>query len=622
MVDILTQKFNYASIVLYRNYSRLDEKQHSSTSFNNSIDELDCDDEKPLSFLGGTVFMNPPVGRVVTLPAKFSKRDTMFFYDNSEVQERIQLNYAYVGKNHLTTFDTTKDRHIKNYYNNPFCEIRVKTIERSIRRHGDKITLKVYSHTKFRRFNSKYFKKTTSVLSATFNTKTGNFTTLRMELSPKVKSKRFRTNNFFELEGVLKNGGVLDFRSYVEKESKVYNNYKQIFNNEDFFSAVNIEFNFNQRKLDTNKFVELMTNRFVETKKIKVSNDFSFWIKNLYPTEKYLKKNERKLIASILDMFHIKSKITIKLMHDNSQFDIFAVSTLCYLFGDNFSKYIGSIHPDHFKNSKIDLSDNMLGTKNNFIQQSKNHDLTVTNIEKENIVKVINDVKISMSTSKSTFIEKRFISELVDHLNMIKKLRVYSSDLCMRARTYDEFNAEHMELSKMISFIKKGWVIEYYFNDKMVNDVEKPIKLNINLEDGEFGEITFYPYILKREEEYDEEGRFMHHCVASYSDKDKSIIISLRTENKEDRVTCEFDCQTGTLIQARHFCNKLPPADMELAIEELKNKTKYYSRMGMLHSKEKRKVPVKINGIEVTPEKLIIKPEDQFDRLFEPLVHF
>ena len=98
--------------------------------------------------------MNPPVGRVVTLPAKFSKRDTMFFYDNSEVQERIQLNYAYVGKNHLTTFDTTKDRHIKNYYNNPFCEIRVKTIERSIRRHGDKITLKVYSHTKFRRFNS------------------------------------------------------------------------------------------------------------------------------------------------------------------------------------------------------------------------------------------------------------------------------------------------------------------------------------------------------------------------------------------------------------------------------------------------------------------------------------
>jgi hypothetical protein len=192
----------------------------------------------------------------------------------------------------------------------------------------------------------------------------------------------------------------------------------------------------------------------------------------------------------------------------------------------------------------------------------------------------------------------------------------------MRARTYDEFNAEHMELSKMISFIKKGWVIEYYFNEKMVNEIEKPVKLKINLDNDEFGEITFYPYILKREEEYDEEGRFMHHCVASYSDKDKSIIVSLRTKNKEDRVTCEFDCQTGTLIQARHFCNKQPPADMELAIEKLKNITKYYARIGMLHSTEKRKVPVKINGVEVTPEKLTIKSEDRFNQLFEPQLLF
>jgi hypothetical protein len=72
MVDILTQKFNYASIVLYRNYSRLDEKQHSSTSFNNSIDELDSEDESPISLLGLIKSINPPVGRVVTLPAKFS----------------------------------------------------------------------------------------------------------------------------------------------------------------------------------------------------------------------------------------------------------------------------------------------------------------------------------------------------------------------------------------------------------------------------------------------------------------------------------------------------------------------------------------------------------------------
>jgi hypothetical protein len=161
-----------------------------------------------------------------------------------------------------------------------------------------------------------------------------------------------------------------------------------------------------------------------------------------------------------------------------------------------------------------------------------------------------------------------------------------------------------------MSLIKKGWVVEYQFVDKMVDDVEKPIDVKINLGESELlvdckelvGEITFYPHILKREEEYDEEGKFMHHCVASYSDKDRSIIISIRTEDKQDRVTCEFDCQTGTLIQAKHFCNRQPPGDMELAIEKLENKTKYYARMGLLHSLEKKKVLIKINGIEIDLE--------------------
>ena len=117
---------------------------------------------------------------------------------------------------------------------------------------------------------------------------------------------------------------------------------------------------------------------------------------------------------------------------------------------------------------------------------------------------------------------------------------------------------------------------------------------------------------MKREEEYDEEGRFMHHCVASYSDKEKSIVISIRTENKQDRVTCEFDCQTGTLIQARHFCNNQPPADIEMAVDKLKEKTKIYARMGILHSLDKKKVPIKINGIEVMSEHREPRRIDEF----------
>ena len=41
---------------------------------------------------------------------------------------------------------------------------------------------------------------------------------------------------------------------------------------------------------------------------------------------------------------------------------------------------------------------------------------------------------------------------------------------------------------------------------------------------------------------------------------------------------------------------------MELAIEELRDKTEYYARIGLLHSLEQKRVPVKINGIEIVVE--------------------
>ena len=611
MEDILTQRFNYASITLYRNYCKLDEKKQNRTTFNDDLDFLDEEDDFfVVKNTSGGFIRNPSIGKIVTIPPKTNNKKTRFFYSGSNLEERLQLNYA-MGKNH--SFDTSDDRHIKQHFNNPFSEISVNTVERSIRRHGDKITLKLYRHTKYRGFNSIYFRKTTSVQSLTYNTKTGNFTTLNMEMMPKKNSKHFRTNNFNSLENIIMRGGILDMRTYIDKESRIFPNHSIIFDNHTFMESINNEFKFNQQTKNKKnsvslfsgiEFIDLLTNKFIEDKKIKVSNNPFFWIKKFYPTEKYLKKNDRKLIASILDMFKIKSKITIKLMHENNLFDIYSVSLLCYLFGDNFSKYIGSIDPSHFQKSKIDISDNTWGNVKMFVNDNINHSFEISNIEKENIVKIINKLTDKIS------IGKRFISELIDHFNMIHKLRTYYPDLYLKSRTYDEFHNEHLELSKMMSLIKKGWVVEYQFVDKMVDDVEKPIDVKINLGESELlvdckelvGEITFYPHILKREEEYDEEGKFMHHCVASYSDKDRSIIISIRTEDKQDRVTCEFDCQTGTLIQAKHFCNKQPPGDMELAIVKLENKTKYYARMGLLHSLEKKKVLIKINGVEIDLE--------------------
>jgi hypothetical protein len=51
---------------------------------------------------------------------------------------------------------------------------------------------------------------------------------------------------------------------------------------------------------------------------------------------------------------------------------------------------------------------------------------------------------------------------------------------------------------------------------------------------------------------------------------------------------------------------------MELAVEQLKLKTKKYAKLGMLNNTEKKRVPVKINGIEIKKEVVPIFPEHLF----------
>jgi hypothetical protein len=287
--------------------------------------------------------------------------------------------------------------------------------------------------------------------------------------------------------------------------------------------------------------------------------------------------------------------------------DLVSFAVFCSYLGKDFAKYIGNLEPHVLENSFQKKDHDLYDTDAKhfvFNQKKELEYYYLRDIEKENLIKIANN-KDYKSVS---LISRSSLSLINDHFKMIHVIREYDPDVYMKARTTDEFHDEHRELTKMNSAIQKGWVIEYKFNEKMVEDVEKPLplKINLGLEDSPvFGEsiknddVTFYPYILKREEDYIEEGQFMHHCVATYADKEKSIIISVRTKDASDRVTCEYNCQDGRLIQSRHFCNGLPPADIEYVINDLNKKIQKYARLGMLHSTEKIKVPLRINGVEI-----------------------
>jgi hypothetical protein len=517
---------------------------------------------------------------IVTLPAKLQKgkRRVNYYYNNESVDDKVSL-YSRTSSN--KPFYTDKDRHIKAHYGNPYSHIEINLYERSITRKGDRITIKKYHQTKIRKINSIYFKKITYIYSVTIDLKTGNFTTVITSKTGRNVGKQFRTNSFQSLDVVLNQ----------IMSSEHLNYYDKIFSydeNDTYKKEVTRLLNLN----GSGGLCNLIIAKFVELKKIKVPNDYMNLLATHYPTEKFLKKNDRKLVASVLDAIGIKSKITIKMLHDNIETDLGTLYWICNLLGDEYPKFINNIDSHLFDKSKSSMAP-YVGIH---YAQMREKIKPLNGKDKETLCFILNDFIANADEYEKK--DSNYVSLIDDHVSMMEKIRPYDADICMKAKTWKDFKEEHREFTNIISMIRKGWVTEYVFNPKMIEDVEKPLTVEFKV-DEELVTETYYPYILKREDDYSEEGKFMHHCVATYSDKDKSIIISVRTKDGSDRVTCEFTTQSGHMVQARHFCNQRPPEDMMLAIDQLKVKTLKYARLGLLNCMEKKKSQVKINGIEV-----------------------
>ena len=573
MEILFSQRHSIATIIPMKDYCTLDNKKSTLNTF-------DVEENREYHFGKLTEMFNQ---NIITLPEKRKKgkRRVHYYYSSESVGENIPL---YSPSPNNQKYYTNKDRHIKAHYGNPYSQITVNTFERSITRNGDRITVKKYHHTKIRKINALYFSKRTSIYSITVDLKTGNFTTIITSKSGKGKGTQFRTNAFQSLDLVINN--IMSSED-VGDGSHIFTKIE----NDNIKREISKLLN-----LDGGPLYTSIVTKFVELKKIKVPNDYFNLLTTYYPTEKFFKKNDRKLVASVLDAIGIKSKITIKMLHDNIETDLGVLHWLCNLLGDNYPKFINNIDTRLFNTPKT----GMLPYFSIHYAQMREKVKPLNDKDKETLCFILNDLM-----ANGDEYEKRIgnYTQLIDdHINMMEKIRPFDANICMRAKTWKDFNQEHREFTKIIAMIRKGWVTEYVFNEKMVSDIEKPITIQLNIGDDEKPEIvteTFYPYILKREEEYSEEGTFMHHCVATYSDKDVSMIISLRTKDASDRVTCEFTTQTGFLVQARHFCNQQPPEDMMMAVDELKLKTVKYARLGLLNCLEKRKTQVKINGIEV-----------------------
>ena len=611
---ILYQRFSYAKITPYKNYSKIPREIKPPSGVYKQVSYDDLYGGTTTDYYDGEdgIGLAPMLDQV-------KNKNTRYFYWKDDYKNIPIIRFASKHKidGTIGVFYTTKDRHIKKYYNEPFSDILVVILERSIIRRGDKVTIKTNKYTKHRGFNCKYFRSNNYTTSVTFDMVKGDFLLVDGGKHGKTKSvPRFRKNSFNGLLNFIKSpdGPFRFLRNHMGKNNGLYKQLYYVFDDKQFTIALYSVFNKmitypTDGALFRDLFYDEVMRWFINTKKIKTPNEYRDLILRYYPTEKYLKKNDRKLIASILDVFQIKSKITIKLLHERPNIDLRSLIRLCYLFGNQYQKYIGSISVDMFgvmgSGMINEIPSSSLKMMESTCSDYKNHGWNINDTEKENLLKVL----IS-EPERGNSVNENYMGLVVDHFRMLNRIREYDPNIRMKANNRTKFHTEHMELSKIMTQIKKGWVIQYFYPEETIRQIQQPIKVfkSIDIGAGLKGTdmddyISITPFVLTREEEYIEEGRFMHHCVASYSETDTSMIISLRTDDEQDRVTCEFKISNGTLVQSRHFSNATPPKQFEHVIDAVSDLVRLHARFGTLNWLKKDRVPIKINGIEIAPEK-------------------
>lgn len=621
--NILAQKLVHFSISAYRDYTKLNQREFLEEANQIDLRAENVDDVDLFKSIGNLIIKGVPGRTIDLMPKKHKSRSKAYFISNTDTWGSIRL-LPYFNKENV--FHTTNDRHLKRHYNRPLSEVQTTNTERTITLTDEFLSIRVNRFIKIRRLNSRYFKKSAIISGLKINLKTGNIVAYNSNGRKNNKISKIRQNSFQHISETLnsiynvhpshnkldRNGGNMD--KFFAKEfdddvflSTLYHTLCTLLQVSDYSDKIG-------KKITPELINDMLVTLFVKLKKIKAPNNYISYITRWYPTQKYLKRNDNKLVAAILDRLNLKTKSFIKLLHDNPDININNLITLSKLFGYNeLNKYVANLDKRYYTTTKgfaPSTHYNPYDTLNKHFQYS------LTGGEKSRLVKLLNSVFDGFDNKNPTHVIEEQLRQIMDHIIMINKIREYIPTIELRSQHIKDFHHEHIEYSKIERTIQKGYSIEYTFDKRLIKYIEQPIIGHVN--DNEIVIATaYYPVLLKNDGEYSEEGSHMHHCVASYADREHSIIVSIRegsTEGRE-RVTCEFNLQKD-LVQAKYFCNAQPPERFKEIVDKLTHKIQSYS--GSIKSTGKEKIPLVINGFEIP----IIEKKSMFDFLMGQINEF
>lgn len=494
------------------------------------------------------------------------------YFDFNELDIRLELSRFDIGRTITSTPYVKKtkcgNKHVeiayftkkpkldkvveeKQWLKDSFVLFNSASVSRNtivLEKNEDKVKLSIFRFYKSRKVGHKFFKKVSNEIHLTFNKKTKNFFITKCNFLNRRRSVVTNKNKFSALD-TLKSEieeAVNNLTSGTFTSGTVSPTKKII---QEFLNELSLELNI--QPCFENNIIQLVLNWFMRVRGIKAPNNYTHYMMYHYPTIRVLKKNKMNLIRSVMQNNNLEGKFYVKLLNLKNC-NITDLVVLENLLGSNYIKEIN-----------LDI----LGRSNNFFDHGllkgrSKHDLEIeinTNLdtlnknEKRNIVKIFN----SFDDNNGKPFDGSFLSVLVDHIRIKNKLMDYGIDKKIKAKDILVFNDEHYEWSELLTKCENNIITEYIYPKEFLEHIEKEIVL-----DGE----TYFVKVLENNLDYIMEGTTQNHCVGTYVNSYKSIIISVRKNNIKglERMTCEFlpNCKSSNnkpnLVQARMKFNNQP----------------------------------------------------------------
>ena len=423
------------------------------------------------------------------------------------------------------------------HFGNPCATVNFNRQRLFIEEGDDKISIKFQIHQKSRVVGSKYFSERKSTNYLTFNFKkkmfySGTFSTKKK----KVIGGSMKVNpTYFAIENFLRNLRIDDS---VKVDQYIY------FFLEKIWDRMGIE---NPQNFQWDCVRSFYSLTYYLVNGIKIPNNWKKFT-GIFFSKKELKKFNMNLVDTAMDKLKLNGSKVKQIFNEMDWVDFDKLHMTYSLLGiDRFNKIENKYFYEYYSNNEFShpIEDNKMGRYfecfyEQYNQYQNNRMSTpLTSKEKDRILDLI-----------KYFYGHNKWSILLDHLDMKRDLLNLGEEVKFKFTNISSFNLEHEEFSRLLQSYRKGEVERFYGN---IDSLEKPIE-----HEGE----TYYPVLLRKTSDYEEESQHQRNCVRTYAERPECLIFSIRKESTDgdERITVEYQYRHNEIlnVQERAKFNEMP----------------------------------------------------------------